>query len=209
MLVFIDESRDPGLRVEKGSSRYFVISLVVFEDGEEALACDQRISLLRKELKYPEDFEFHFKGNSHKVRLSFLRAAAPYNFFYFGIVLNKNPRKLWGEGFKTKESLYKYTCSLVFENAKPYLKEARIILDKSGTKVFRTQLAKYLRQKIDTEGLRIIKKVKMQPSRGNNLLQLADYIAGVINRYVQKKKFSEEYHRIIAHKEMYVQIWPK
>lgn len=209
MLIFIDESGDPGLKIEKGSSRYFVIALVIFEDQDEALACDQRIRLLRTELKYPEDFEFHFKGNSHKVRLAFLGAVNPYNFFYFGIVLNKDPKKLWGEGFKTKESLYKYTCNLVFENAKPYLREAIIILDKSGTKVFRNQLAKYLRRKINIEGFKIIKKVKMQRSKGNNLLQLADYIAGVINRVVQKKKSAEDYRRLIAHKEIYVQIWPK
>ena len=52
MLVFIDESGDSGLKIEKGSSRYFTVSLVVFEDNDEALACDQRIKLVRKELNY-------------------------------------------------------------------------------------------------------------------------------------------------------------
>jgi len=50
MLVFIDESGDPGLKIEKGSSRFFTIALVIFEDKEEALACDQRIKLLKREL---------------------------------------------------------------------------------------------------------------------------------------------------------------
>jgi len=49
----------------------------------------------------------------------------------------------------------------------------------------------------------------MERSQGNNLLQLADYIAGVINRYVQNKKYSKDYRKLIAPKEMYVQIWPK
>jgi len=209
MLIFIDESGDPGLKIDKGSSRFFVISLVIFEDEGEANACDKRIELLRRELGYPEDYEFHFRENSERVRISFLQAIAPYNFFYFGIVLNKDSDKLYGEGFKVKESLYKYTCSLVFENAKPYLKEAIIIIDKAGTKVFRSQLSKYLKRKIEVEKLDIIRKVKMQHSRGNNLLQLADYIAGVINRVVQKKKKAEIYHRYIATKEMNIQIWPK
>ena len=51
--------------------------------------------------------------------------------------------------------------------------------------------------------------MKLQRSKGNNLLQLADYIAGVINRLVQKKKSAEDYHRLNSHKEIYVQIWPK
>lgn len=209
MLVFIDESGDTGFKIKKGSSRYFVISLVIFEDNEEALACDQRIQLLKRELKYPDNFEFHFKKNSHKVRKAFLGAVAPYNFFYYGIVINKDPQKLWGNGFKSKESFYKYACGLVFENAKSHLKKANVKVDNTGRKVFRSQLAKYLKSKVNVEREGYIQKVKMERSRSNNLLQLADYIAGVINRCVQKKKYSKDYRKLIAPKEMYVQIWPK
>ena len=81
MLAFIDESGDSGFKLEKGSSPYFVVALVMFEDHEEAEACDHRIGLLRRELGYPPDFEFHFAHNSHRVRLAFLQAVAPYDFF--------------------------------------------------------------------------------------------------------------------------------
>jgi len=210
MLFFIDESGDPGLKIEKGSSRYFTVSLVVFEERDEALACDQRIDLLRKELGWELNSEFHFKRNSDKVRRAFLQAVAPYNFFYYGIIINKNPQKLWGEGFRDKKSFYKYACGLVFENAKEKLESAIIIIDKSGNLDFRRQLAKYLRKRINEKDKKLIKKVKMQRSSGNNLLQLADYVAGVINRSVQKKKkYSEEYRKIIAHREIRVQIWPR
>jgi len=210
MLVFIDESGDPGLKIEKGSSRFFTVSLVIFEEKEEALACDQRITLLKRELGWEENSEFHFKRNSDKIRRAFLQAVAPYNFFYYGIVINKEPEKLWGEGFRNKSSFYKYACSLVFQNAKDKLENSTVVIDKSGNLDFRRQLAKYLRRKLNEEGKKLIKKVKMQRSRGNNLLQLADYIAGVINRSVQgRKKFAEEYRKIIAHREIYVQTWPK
>jgi len=210
MLVFIDESGDPGLKIEKGSSRFFTVSLVIFEDKEEALACDQRITLLKRELGWEENSEFHFKRNSDKIRRAFLQAVVPYNFFYYGIVINKAPEKLWGEGFRNKSSFYKYACSLVFQNAKDKLENSTVAIDQSGNLDFRRQLAKYLRRKLNEEGKKLIKKVKMQRSRGNNLLQLADYIAGVINRSVQgRKKFAEEYRKIIAHREIYVQTWPK
>jgi len=65
MLIFIDESGDSGLKVEHGSSRLFTISLVVFEEKDEALACDQRIDLLKRELGWKDvRSEFHFKRNS-------------------------------------------------------------------------------------------------------------------------------------------------
>ena len=98
MLVFIDESGDSGLKISQGSSRYFSIALVIFEDHEEANACDQRIELLAKEIGWDASSEFHFKRNSDKVRKAFLSAVAPYHFFYYGIVINKDPQKLYGEG---------------------------------------------------------------------------------------------------------------
>ncbi|MBI4683989.1 MAG: DUF3800 domain-containing protein [Nitrospirae bacterium] len=210
MLVFVDESGDSGFKTEQGSSQFFTVALVIFEEHDEATACDQRIQLLRRELGWNERSEFHFNRNSDRVRRTFLQAVSPYNFFYYGIVLNKDPQKLWGEGFRHKPSFYKYTCSLVFENAKEKLNRAHVIIDKSGNLDFRRQLAKYLTGKINEEHRKIITQVKMQRSESNNLLQLTDYIAGVINRSVQRdKKFSADYRRIIAHREMYVQIWPR
>jgi hypothetical protein len=209
MLIFIDESGDPGLKLEEGSSKFFTVSLVVFEDHDEAVSCDQRIGLLRKELGWDEGSEFHFKRNSDKVRRAFLQAVAPYNFFYYGIVINKDPAKLYGEGFKNKESFYKYACGLVFENAKEKLENTIIVIDKSGNMDFRNQLARYLRRRMN-QSKHLIKKVKMQRSSGNNLLQLADYIAGAVNRSVQdRKKYADEYRKLISHREIYVQIWPK
>lgn len=48
MLVFVDESGDPGLKIDKGSSPLFIVALVLFEDNEDAKACDTRIDLLRR-----------------------------------------------------------------------------------------------------------------------------------------------------------------
>ena len=209
MLVFIDESGDTGLKIEEGASRLFVITLVIFEDHEEAMACDQRIQLLKKELGYPPDFEFHFYHNSDKVRRKFLEATVPYNFFFLPLVINKDPKKLYGEGFQYKSSFYKFACGLVFENAKPYLKDAIVKVDKSGSALFRYELAKYLKKRVNQSDHQLIKSVKMERSSSNNLLQLADYIAGVVNRKTQQKKNSEEYFRFIAHKTIGFQVWPK
>ncbi|MBD3338866.1 MAG: DUF3800 domain-containing protein [Candidatus Lokiarchaeota archaeon] len=48
MLVFVDESGDSGLKINKGSSKFFIVTLVLFEEDDEANAADQRIDLLRK-----------------------------------------------------------------------------------------------------------------------------------------------------------------
>jgi len=208
MLVFIDESGDPGRKIKEGSSRYFTVSLVVFEENDEATACDQRIELLKRELGWNPESEFHFKANSDRIRKAFIEAVMPYNFFYYGIVINKDPKKLYGDGFKDKMSFYKYACGLVFENAKDKLDNATIIIDRSGNSEFRNQLAKYLRTKMNSDR-KVIKKVKLQDSEVNNLLQLADYAAGAINRsIINKKKNSIVYRDMLAKREIYVQVWP-
>lgn len=208
MLVFIDESGDSGLKVNTGSSPFFTIGLVVFEEHDEATACDQRIDLLKRELGQEDSYEFHFKNNSDKVRERFLQAVSPYNFFYYGIVMNK--KNLWGDGFKEKKSFYKYTCSLVFENAKDKLENAIIVIDQSGSLDFKQQLQTYLKKKINTQERTTIKKVKMQDSSCNNLIQLADYVTGAINRSLHThKKDHDKFRKLISHREIYVQIWPK
>ena len=201
MLVFIDESGDSGLKLEKGSSKFFTISLVVFEDNDEAIACDKRIGLLKREVGWDPKSEFHFKRNPNDIRESFLKAVSPYNFFYYGIIINKDPKKLWGEGFRNKDSFYKYTCGLVFENAKEKLQKAIVVIDKSGNLEFRNRI---------NAKDKLIYKVKMQRSTGNNLLQLADYVAGIINRsIILEKRRSDKFRKIIAHREIRVQMWPK
>jgi len=208
MLVFIDESGDPGLKPGSGSSDYFIVTLVVFEDNDEALAADHRIERLKKELGFRPEFEFKFNKLKGAFRESFLSAVAGFTWFYLSIVINK--RKLTGPGFSFKEAFYKYTCGLVFENAKPHLDRATVVIDGSGSREFRRQLGSYLRKRVNqTSGSRFIDKVKVQDSVKNNLLQLADVVCGAVARSYTQKADAQRYRRLIAHREIYVQFWPK
>ncbi len=209
MLVFVDESGDPGLKLGAGSTPYFIVTLVVFEDNDEALAADQRIQLLKGELGLRSEFEFKCSRANRQFREAFLSAVAQYEFFYLSIVINK--AKLTGPGFKFKDSFYKYACNLVFQNAKPYLDRATVVIDGSGSRDFRRQLSSYLRKRINSAewGAHYIAKIKVQDSRTNNLLQLADMVCGAVARSHGSKKDAPVYRRLIAHREIYVQVWPK
>ncbi len=209
MLVFVDEGGDTGLKFDRGSSRYFVVTLVLFEEHDEAEAADRRITLLRREMGLPSNFEFHFSETPEKVKEVFFDAVIPYNFFYFAIVINKV--KLYGPGFKVKESFYKYAASLVFENAKQYLNDAIVIFDGSGSREFKQQLRNYLSHKVNEPGRGRIRKVKLQDSKRNNLIQLADMVCGAISRSFKRKRKKNEidFRKRISHREVYVQFWPK
>jgi hypothetical protein len=208
MLVFVDESGDSGMKQRPGSSQYFLVTAIVFEENEEADACQKRIAECREELKLRPNFEFKFYSCSDKFRECFLRAVVPSAFFHHTVVLNK--AKLYGQGFQDKDSFYKYATNLVFQNAKPHLRDATVIIDKCGDRRFRDQLSKYLKRKMNEDGSSLIKRVRMEGSHSNDLLQLADMVCGSIARSLKDNGTDVfRFRRIIGAREARVQVWPK
>jgi len=208
MLVFIDESGDSGMKDKPGSSRFFVVTAVLFEDNEEADNCSRRIEELRAEMRLRENFEFHFNSCSDQFRIRFLESVVGSGFFYHSIVLNKT--KLWGEGFKHKDSFYKYAAGLVFENAKTRLLNAKVVLDECGNREFKNQLSKYLKKRMNDGNRILIKKVKMEPSHSNNLLQLADMVCGAVFRsFDTTREDRMRFRRLVNYRELTVQVWPR
>ena len=205
MLLFLDEAGDAWFKFNKSSSQYFVVWLVVFEDHDDAHACDQRIQSLRNELGLKEDYEFHYKKDSCVLNVHLLKQSHRITFSIYWIVINKS--LLRSPNMQIKESFYKYTCSLVFNNARETLDDAIVVIDKQWWKKFEKELQTYIKRKINTTH-RKIKKVKMQDSHRNNLLQLADYIASGIYHKVNSTKKSHMID-LLSHREIYVQVRPK
>lgn len=210
MLVFVDESGDTGLRLDcKTTSPYFIVTLVLFEDFEQANLADARIRSLKTELGLRPEFEFHFSKLKPGWREMFLVELSRFEFFYFAVVLDK--ADLAEHGIDTPTELYRYTCGLVFECAKPYLSDAIVVLDGQGSKLLRRDLSSFFRRKARAAApaKSLIRKVKLQDSHKNNLLQLADMVCGAVARSLTEKKDAAIYRKIISHREMEVAHWPK
>jgi hypothetical protein len=207
MLVFVDESGDAGMTGKEGQTPFFAVALVLFEEHDQAERADRRIDSLRGELRLPDSFEFRFHHSKPFVREAFLTRMMAYTWFYLGIVIRKN--RLWSSTFANPDRFYNYATSLVFENAKPYLKDAIVVIDSSGGRTFRRELSTYLQRKINPRG-GFIKKIKHQDSAKNNLIQMADMVSGSVYRsMLAGKKDRWFYRNIIRPNELRVQIWPK
>ena len=137
--------------------------MVIFNDNDEAEACDTKIKIIRKELNLPENYEFHYKKDSDRIKKYFFEMIAPYNFFYYWIIINKE--LLISENLHIKEPFYKYVCSLVFENAKEKINNATVIIDWTYNKDFEQSFQRYLKKKFNVKSDYRIKKVKMQDSK--------------------------------------------
>ena len=209
MLVFLDESGDPGMKLQQGSSEYFFVTLVIFEDNEEALRADHHIAALREQLRLDASFEFRFNKMNYRLRTRFLRELCGFDFCYYAIAVKKG--QLTARGFHFSESFYKVACRYVFTNAKTILRDAVVVIDGSGSRGFQRQLVTYLRRGINPRapGDSHIRKIKIEDSHRNNLLQLADMVCGALARSYGDKPDARDYRTLISRRERHVQTWPK
>ena len=210
MLVFVDESGDPGMRGRPNTSRYFVVTAVIFADNEQATACDRAIDALRVDLRLPEHREFHFSKNTPEVRCAFLNQVNDFDFRYVAFALDKDSTSLTGGGFKYKKSLYKLSVRYAFTHANDLLESAHVIFDRCGGRAFTGELKRYLKSRLNEGGKKRIRKVTSQRARTNNLIQMADIVCGAVARSLRSdKKDRNTYRTIIKMHEHAVQIWPK
>lgn len=209
MLAFIDESGDSGLVQSSSSSKNLIVTLVLFESRQEAQKTDDRIAQLRRELNLRPDFEFHFSKLKQEWRERFLRAVGVLEFGYFSVVLDKHECRK--RGFTTPAELYRHACNLVFQAARPHLKDATVVIDGSGSQQFRREIATHLKKQINGSGAdeNRVSKVRMQHSHTNNLLQLADMVCGAVARSLTDKPRADVCRRLISHCELEVSNWPK
>lgn len=62
----------------------------------------------------------------------------------------------------------------------------------------------------EKDGPTLIKKVRTEPSHSNNLLQLADMVCGAVARSFRPDKPDRHvYRKLIRHRELGVQVWPR
>jgi hypothetical protein len=177
----------------------------VFCDAFSADACDRAINGLRFQLGKPSQFEFHFSQCSNRVRESFFKTVSHENFRYAGFVVHK--RKLFGERFRDPKQVYEFSVSIVCEQVKSLLDNSKIIIDRNGDRVFKARLEKSLkRQMTDKDGSCKIKKVTMESSHSNNLIQLADMLCGALNRSCTSG--DDKFRDLVRGKEKFVQNWP-
>lgn len=207
----MDESGDSGFKFGRGSSNYFVITAVIFNSDFAAEACDRSIECLKRNIRFHLGREFHFSECSDRVREAFFRCVATEDFCYHAFVINKQRLSAQAKTFQDGKTFYRFAVSIVCENARGLLSDAKIVIDKNGDRFFRQQLEKHLKQQMtDTDGNCLIRKVGMEASHSNNLVQLADMICGAVARSFNAGSLEgQRFRACLRKREKRVQLWPK
>lgn len=177
MIVFIDESGCAGFQLERGSTPYFVVAMVIFADGKATNRASVAIHDVRRETGHKAEFKFSKCSNS--VRDAFFDRLTTVDFTVRAIVVDK--AKVSSQHLRTEtDDFYRYFVRLMLTHDNDALRDARVRIDGSGDRKFRRELNRYLRSQVDSGKIR---DVKMQDSARSELIQLADMCVGAIHRH--------------------------
>jgi len=175
---FVDWSGDTGFKFALGSSSHLVLSLV---SSTDYAGLRQGLIRLRAQLGLPQAFEFHFARNSQVVRTAFF-ATLPH-FAWEGALLVVDKRRLSVEFARMHTpSFYSFFLAQLLARAPlDLLTVKRILVD---SEVKNSPLIRNLRVVASpvllARGLKQTPKVRGEPARRWDGLQVADMLAGAM-----------------------------
>jgi Protein of unknown function (DUF3800) len=128
------------------------------------------------------------------------------DFRFADFVIEK--RKLYGDRFTNPKELYEFAVTLACEQVKLHLENAKVIIDKNGDREFKRRLERSLKANmVDPDGNSRLRKVEMETSHSNNLVQLADMICGAVGRSFTGH--DSRFRALVKGHEKFVQLWPQ
>lgn len=196
MLVFIDDSGDPGFKLNKGSTSHFIIAMVIFDDELEAEKTAVAIKELKREIGLNDNAEFRFFKTCQDYRVKFFKKVNKFNFRIRCLVVDK--KIIYSDELKSnKNSFYAYFIKETVKKSNDTILNAKIRIDGSGDRIFRNNFFTYLRRELNSNDKKVMKNCKMNDSKRNVLIQMADMVAGSINRAQNKDKSDSRLYKDI------------
>ena len=171
--IFIDDAGDPGLKIKPGSSSRFAIACVCFSDNSSAAQASKAIDQLRDKL-HPRSpsHEFKFRKSNNRIKLEFFQTIQPLDFVAHVTLIDK--RNISGAHLiKHPDTFYYQVILSTLRNYR--LKQAKIYIDGDIDGNHRQKIRTLFRKSLPTSA---ISKLTFRNSKSDNLIQLADMIAG-------------------------------
>lgn len=172
-----DESGDASFAFKKGASRYFVIAMIATEYPDKLRS---RIQEIKKELSFPETYEFKFhKLTGKKKSNDIFYLISREEFFAWALIVDKSSLNDSFMLIPAREFYIYFITELIRQIPPEFQHNATLILDEFGGKAnVATEARRLLRARnID----RHFKKIVSKDSVKEPLIQLADLVAGAIS----------------------------
>lgn len=177
MFVYLDESGDTGFKFDRGSSRFFVVTLLLVDDP---LPFHTAIDALRESLGFAASNEFKWYHSSEDTRMAFLRMALKQSVVGRVLVIDKT--LMTRPQMRKRETFYNFVVQMILKHDNGAISNAIVILDESvKSKKSKQELTTYLRKSLNSDPKdRKIRDVKYHPSHSDNLIQASDMLSGAV-----------------------------
>jgi hypothetical protein len=166
VLVFIDESGDPGFKVDRGASPIFVAVTVIFEQDQHAAITQLAIEGSQARRIHKPEFKFSECGD--RVRDLFFEAVRCCPFRVRAVLIRKEV--IYSPRLKAdRDRFYAHFVKSMMKYDSGLLANAKIISDGSWDREFRNNLNCALRQQL---GQGVIKDLRFKNFRSDLLIRL-------------------------------------
>jgi hypothetical protein len=201
MLVFLDDSGDPGFKLDRGSSSHLVMAACAFADHRDVERAAEAIHAYRAQIGWLDFREFHFTKCSRDVRLGFLNAVAGHDFFVRAVVIDKS-RLISTHRRSRPGELHNYAIRALLTHSNGAIADAKIKIDGRDTKTFKLKNAAYFRRVVNDERPGTISEISTADSSRNVMIQLADMVAGAIHRSYNADKVDAKLYRAVLQRRL-------
>lgn len=179
MHVYVDDSGDGGMKLNRGSSSLLVFAAVTFSDTAEIEHLARQVEACRRATGHAREFKFSHSRDS--VKLAFLENLTTVDFAIRAIVVDKSQLtspELCGNPGKLKS----YALRMLLTKNFSQIRQAKVFVDGQDTRGFGISDEAYLRGVVNREAPGTIRQVRFVDSRTNVGVQLADMVAGAAHR---------------------------
>lgn len=204
VLLYFDDAGDPGFKFKHGSSDFFVMSCVLFKNVIDAEEASEAISRLRHNLGWFDAHEFKFHKTNLQIRKSFFIAIQKYNFEISYILIDKT--KITERALKNSTKLYNYAIVRAMSVPEWKFNNASIFIDGKSGRDNKKTVGSYFRQNMS---LGAIGKISYVNSASNNMIQLADMVAGAVLLTTKKNRTDHDSYLPIIEKHIVNKIIEK
>ena len=177
MYAFIDETGAFGFNFQSPDcTHYFIICAIIVKESDLP-SLESAVERVRSMYFQTGEMKSSKIGKKNHRRKRILDALQELPYSIYAFICDK--QKI-GEnsGLRYKQSFYKFLNNLVYEELKLAFPRLTIVADSIGENEFLQSFSKYMSEKNMPSDLFGESSFSIEDSKGNVLIQLADFIAG-------------------------------
>ena len=197
--AFADEFGNNSFDFQNQGSHFIVATVITKTDNLDKLK--SQVNEIRQIHKFQTgELKSSKVATDHSRRKRILEDIAKLDISIYAVILDKT--KLSGEGFNFKKSFYKFTNNLLYKELYRTFPTLDLYVDEHGGNDFLKEFKKYV-EKNHSRNLFSGADFNIQNSKQNELIQLADFVAGssgYIFDDLKKSEHSNEFQAILSPK---------